>query len=78
MPCKNEVVNRQSDGNGFWDFKGVLLVDSLHTCRTVSAAYYCDLLEQVREACRSKMRGFPIRDVLLLHDNARQIGRAHV
>ena len=32
----------------FWDFKGVLLVDFLYTRRTVNAAYYCDLLEQVR------------------------------
>ena len=54
------------------DFKGVLLIDFLHTCRTVNAAYFCDLLEQVRAAYRSKRRGFPIRDVLLLlHDNAR-------
>ena len=54
----------------FWDLKGVLLVDFLHTRRTVNAAYYCGLLEKVRAACRSKRRGFPIRDVLLLH-NAR-------
>ena len=51
----------------FWDFKGVLLVDFLHACRTINAAYYCDLLEKVRAAYRSKRRGFPIRDVLLLH-----------
>ena len=55
----------------FWDFKGVLLVDFLHARRTVNVAYYCNLLEKVRAAYRSKRRGFPIRDVLLLHDNAR-------
>ena len=72
MPCKNEVVSRQSNGNGFfWDFIGVLLVDFLHTCRIVNAAYYCNLLEQVRKACQTKRRGFPIQDVLLLHNNAR-------
>jgi len=38
----------------FWDFKGVLLVDFLHTRRTVNAAYYCNLLEKVRAAYQSK------------------------
>ena len=38
----------------FWDLKGVLLVDFLHTRRTVNAAYYWNLLEQVRAAYRSK------------------------
>jgi len=57
---KNEVVSRQSDGNVFWDFKGVLLVDFLHAHRTVNAAYYCNLLEKVRAAYQSKRRGFPI------------------
>ena len=37
-----------------WDFKGVLLVDFLHTRRTVNAAYYCNLLEKVRAAYQSK------------------------
>jgi len=48
-----------------------LLVDFLHARRTVNVAYYCNLLEKVWAAYRSKRRGFPIRDVLLLHDNAR-------
>ena len=44
----------------FWDFKGVLLVDFLHTRRTVNAAYYCDLLEQVRAAYQSKKNDVPL------------------
>ena len=55
----------------FWDFKGVLLVDFIHARRTINVAYYCNLLEKVRAAYRSKRRGFPIRDMLLLHNNAR-------
>jgi len=55
----------------FWDYKGVLHIDFLHDRKTINAAYYCDLLEKVRAAYRSKRRSFPIRDVLLLHDNAR-------
>jgi len=55
----------------FWDFKGVLLIDFPYASRTINAAYYCDLLEKVRAAYRSKRQGFPIRDELLLHDNAR-------
>ena len=47
------------------------LVDFLRTRRTVNAAYYCDLFEKVRAAYQSKRRGFPIRDVQLLHNNAR-------
>ena len=51
----------------FWDFKGVLLIDFLHARRTINAAYYCDLLEKVRAAYRSKRRGLPIRNMPLLH-----------
>jgi len=73
--CPVKVKTRLSAGKVmamvFWDFKGVLLVDFLHARRTVNAAYYCNLLEKVRAAYRSKRRGFPIRDVLLLHNNAR-------
>lgn len=55
----------------FWDFKGVLLVDFLHERRTVNSEYYCQLLNQAKLAYRQKRRRFPIRDVILLHDNAR-------
>jgi histone-lysine N-methyltransferase SETMAR len=48
-----------------------LHIDFLHDQKTVNAAYYCDLLEKVRAAYRPKRRSFPIRDVLLLHNNAR-------
>ncbi|KAF6198043.1 hypothetical protein GE061_007789 [Apolygus lucorum] len=55
----------------FWDCRGVLLIDFLHERRTINAEYYCGLLHQVRQAYRTKRRDCPIREVLLLHDNAR-------
>jgi hypothetical protein len=54
----------------FWDWKGVLLVDFLHKCRTVNGAYYCQLLDNVKAAYKTKRHGKPIRNVVLLHDNA--------
>jgi len=55
----------------FWDFKSILLIDFLHERRTVYAAYYCHVLDKEKLAYKSKRRGFPIRSVLLLYDNAR-------
>jgi hypothetical protein len=62
--CPVKAKTRLSTGKVmatvFWDFKGVLLIDFLHAHSTVNAAYYCNLLEKVRAAYRSKRRGFPI------------------
>ena len=55
----------------FSDSRGVLLLDFLPDRRTINAAYFCGLLDQVRAVYRSKRHRQPIRDVLLLHDNAR-------
>lgn len=55
----------------FWDYRGVLHVDFLHERRTVNAEYYCQLLDEAKQAYRRKRRGQPIRNVILLHDNAR-------
>lgn len=55
----------------FFDFKGVLIIDFLHERRTVNAAYYSQLLDHTKAAYRRKRRGFPIKDVILLQDNAR-------
>jgi len=54
----------------FWDWKGVLLIDFLHEHHTVNAAYYCQLLDNVKATYKTKRRGQPIRNVILLHDNA--------
>jgi histone-lysine N-methyltransferase SETMAR len=37
----------------------------------VNAAYYCQLLDNVKAAFKIKRRGQPVRNVILLHDNAR-------
>lgn len=55
----------------FWDWRGVLLVDFLHGRQTINATYYCGLLDQVKLQYRRKRRDCPVREVLLLHDNAR-------
>lgn len=53
------------------DSRGVILLDFLHDQRTINAEYYCQLLDQLKAAYRSKRRRQPIRSVILLHDNAR-------
>ncbi|XP_060822306.1 histone-lysine N-methyltransferase SETMAR-like [Bombus pascuorum] len=70
-----KAKTRLSDGKVlatvFFDRRGVLHIDFLHERRTINAAYYCELLREAKVAYRSKRRKQPIRDVILLHDNAR-------
>jgi histone-lysine N-methyltransferase SETMAR len=37
----------------------------------MNAAYYCQLLDDMKAAYKTKRRRQPIRNVILLHDNAR-------
>jgi len=55
----------------FFDQQGILLIDFLHERRTINAAYYCKLLTKVRDAYHRKRTKPRIREVILLHDNAR-------
>lgn len=55
----------------FFDQRGLLHLDFLHERRTINAAYYCDILNEVRLAYRRKRRDLPMREVILLQDNAR-------
>lgn len=55
----------------FFDQRGLLHLDFLHERRTINAAYYCQILTEVRLAYRRKRRDLPMRKVILLHDNAR-------
>jgi hypothetical protein len=55
----------------FLDYRGVLEINFLHDQRSVNAAYYCQLLESTKAMYRTKRRDMAIRDVILLHDNAR-------
>lgn len=74
-PCPVKMKTRPSAGKVlatvFFDWKGVLLVDFLHERRTINAAYYCQLLDSAKAAYRNKRRNQSVRDVILLHDNAR-------
>ena len=38
----------------FWDSRGMLLIDFLHDRKTVNAAYYCQLLDDVRATYLNK------------------------
>lgn len=73
--CPVKAKTRPSAGKVlatvFFDSRGILLIDFLHDQRTVNAVYYSELLQSTKIAYRSKRRGMPIRDVIILHDNAR-------
>ena len=45
-----------------WDCKGISLVDFLREQGTVNAAYYCQLLDEVKLAHRRKRRDMPVRN----------------
>lgn len=53
----------------FWDYKDVLLINFPYDRRIHNAVSYCNILESVRAAYRSKIHWYHIRYVLLLHDN---------
>ena len=55
----------------FWDHKGILLIDFLEKGQTVNAAYYCEVLDRLRAAIKSKRPGVLTKGVFLIHDNAR-------
>jgi len=54
----------------FWDYKGVLLVAYLPQKTTMTGPYYSEVLTNLHQAVKEKMRGMLIRGLLLLHGNA--------
>jgi hypothetical protein len=52
----------------FLDRRGLLHIDFLHERRTINAAYYCEMLSEVRQAYRRKRRDLSMRKVVLLQD----------
>lgn len=54
----------------FWDAEGIIHIDYLETQKTITGAYYADLLRQLRDSIKAKRRGKLSAGVLLLHDNA--------
>jgi hypothetical protein len=55
----------------FFDRRGLLHIDFLHERQTINAAYYCEVLSEVRQAYRRKRRDLSTREVVLLQDIAR-------
>ncbi|XP_071081533.1 histone-lysine N-methyltransferase SETMAR-like [Haliotis cracherodii] len=54
----------------FWDSEGVIMVDWLPKGRSVTGAYYVELLRQLREQIKVTRRGKLTKGVLYHHDNA--------
>jgi [histone H3]-lysine36 N-dimethyltransferase SETMAR len=54
----------------FWDSEGVLMIDYLERGKTVTGAYYAELIRKLREIIKEKRRGKLTHGVLLHHDNA--------
>jgi histone-lysine N-methyltransferase SETMAR len=54
----------------FWDCDGIILIDYLSKGETINGNYYANLLQQLREAIKTKRRGKLGKGILLLQDNA--------
>ncbi|XP_076044837.1 histone-lysine N-methyltransferase SETMAR-like [Oratosquilla oratoria] len=53
-----------------WNCCGVILTDYLAKSQTITSAYYCTLLNKLRDALKKKRRGMLTKGVRLLADNA--------
>jgi len=54
----------------FWDSHGVVLIDFLEHGRTITGAYYANLLDQLNKAIQAKRPHLAKKKVLFHHDNA--------
>jgi histone-lysine N-methyltransferase SETMAR len=71
---RQTLTTRKHLASIFWDSKGVLLVDVLPRGETITADYYCGVLDRLKAAIIDKRRrlisaGF--NNIHFLHDNAR-------
>ena len=55
---------------GFWDSKGIILIDYKPAGTSITGEYYANVIKQLRVAIKEKRRGNLAAAVLLLHDNA--------
>ena len=55
----------------FWDAQGVIMLDFLAKKSKITAAYYANLLDQLRSVIREKRQGKLSKGILLQQDNAR-------
>jgi histone-lysine N-methyltransferase SETMAR len=69
---KPTLTNKKNLVTIFWDSKGVLLTDVLPCGQTITALYYCSLLDKLRNAVQEKRRRRMLDgNLYLLQDNAR-------
>ena len=54
----------------FWDYKGILLIDSLQKGKTINSEYYCNLLDQLNLKIREKRPGLQQKKNIFHQDNA--------
>jgi hypothetical protein len=54
----------------FCDWKGILIIDSLHKGSTVTGEYYANLMHRLRDSIKVKMCEKLTQGALLLRDNA--------
>ena len=66
----------------FWDASGIVLIDYLEEQRTITGAYYANLMRRLHQSIVEKRRGKLAAGVVLLHDNAAvhtsQVARAAI
>lgn len=54
----------------FWDAEGWIHTDWLPPKKTITGAYYSNVLTELRESIKAKRRGKISKGILMLHDNA--------
>ena len=54
----------------FWDYQGVILIENLQKCHTVTGQHYSGQLKRLREAIQEKRPGKLTRGILFHQDNA--------
>ena len=74
VPKRTSMTKKKHLVTVFWDSKGLILLDTMPSHQTMTAEYYCSLLDILREEMKRKRRrmisdGF--HRIHFLHDNAR-------
>ena len=81
VPCSQEIpystISRKDHEISFWDSEGVLLLEFMSHKTTITVDTYASTMVALLENIKQKRRGKLSAGVLLLHDNAPHITRAH-
>ena len=70
MKFKSEMSFNKVMANVFWDSKGIVLVDFLEGWKTVTEAYYTEVLRNLRAEFAKKWPGKLHRGIFFRYDNA--------